>query len=250
MGYTEIYNVKGTTTVTLNRPKVNALNEPFVDELKTVFGELRTDENTDTVILTGEGSFFSFGFDIPEFLDYKKEDFHEYVLKFSELVRDMFIFPKPVIAALNGHTVAGGCILALGCDYRVMAAGKAKIALNELTFGSTVFTSIVEMLRYAVGSRNSQYLLYTGKMHSAEEAMSLGLIDEVSSVEDLKSAAERTALEFAGRDKDAFVSVKKILRKPYLEKIEREERASIEEFVNIWYSEKTRENLEKIEIRR
>ena len=94
MGYTEIYNVKGTTTVTLNRPKVNALNEPFVDELKTVFGELRTDENTDTVILTGEGSFFSFGFDIPEFLDYKKEDFHEYVLKFSELVRDMFIFPS------------------------------------------------------------------------------------------------------------------------------------------------------------
>ncbi|MEQ9618533.1 MAG: enoyl-CoA hydratase/isomerase family protein [Deltaproteobacteria bacterium] len=250
MSYTELSSAEGITTVTLNRPKVNALNEPFVDELKAVFGELGTDENTEAVILTGEGSFFSFGFDIPEFLDYKKEDFHRYVTKFSELVRNMFVFPKPAIAALNGHTVAGGCILALSCDYRVMAAGKAKIALNELTFGSTVFTSIVEMLRYAVGSRNSQYLLFGGKMHSAEEALALGLIDEVSSAGDLNDAARRTALDFAGRDKDAFVSVKKILRKPYLERMEREERASIKEFVNIWYSERTRDSLKKIEIRR
>ncbi len=186
MGFVDLSVDKGIATVTLDRPKVNALNEQVVDELASSFRELSADPSVGAVVLTGRGSFFSFGFDIPEFLDYPKESFLAYVMKFSKLVRDIFIFPKPVIAALNGHTVAGGCILTIACDRRVMVKGKAKIALNELTFGSTVFTSIVEMLRYIVGSRNAQNLLYSGKMQSAEEALALGLVDAVYSAEEFR----------------------------------------------------------------
>ena len=91
---------------------------------------LRIMKEVGAVVLTGQGSFFSFGFDVPGFMSYPKDSFERYVISYSELVKGIFMFPKPVIAALNGHTVAGGCVLAMACDYRVMVSGKAKIALK------------------------------------------------------------------------------------------------------------------------
>jgi enoyl-CoA hydratase/carnithine racemase len=249
MEYVQLSIDDGIATVAINRPKVNAINERVVSELTDVFGELALDTQVKAVILTGRGSFFSFGFDIPGFMDYPKEAFHRFIISFSELVRRIFVFPKPVIAALNGHTVAGGCVLAIACDRRVMVTGKAKIALNELTLGASVFTSIAEILKYTVGPRKAQLLLYTGKMNSAEEALSLGLVDKVVSVDDLNDAAISSAHELSGWDVFAFGSVKRLLRKEALERIENHEKGSVSDFVDIWYSPDTREKLKKIEIR-
>lgn len=249
MEYVQLSIDDGIATVAINRPKVNAINERVVSELTDVFGELALDAQVKAVILTGRGSFFSFGFDIPGFMDYPREAFHRFIMSFSDLVQRIFVFPKPVIAALNGHTVAGGCVLAIACDRRVMVTGKAKIALNELTLGASVFTSIAEILKYTVGSRRAQLLLYTGKMNSAEEALTLGLVDKVVSVEDLNDAALGAAHELAGWDLFAFGSVKRLLRKGVLDIIERDEESTISEFVDIWYSENTWEKLKKIEIR-
>ncbi|MGH7849530.1 MAG: enoyl-CoA hydratase/isomerase family protein, partial [Thermodesulfobacteriota bacterium] len=220
-----------------------------VSELRDVFLELARDTGIRAVILTGKGSFFSFGFDIPGFMDYPKEAFHRFIMSFSDLVQRIFVFPKPVIAALNGHTVAGGCVLAIACDRRVMVTGKAKIALNELTLGASVFTSIAEILKFTVGPRKAQLLLYTGKMNSAEEALTLGLVDKVVSEEDINDAAVSAARELAGWDVFAFGSVKRLLRKDALDRIENHEKGSVSDFVDIWYSENTWEKLKKIEIR-
>ncbi|MEW6143641.1 MAG: enoyl-CoA hydratase/isomerase family protein [Thermodesulfobacteriota bacterium] len=239
----------GIATVALDRPRVNAINEQVVLELRNAFRELALDARVKAVILTGRGSFFSFGFDIPAFMDYPKESFRRFVMSFSELVQRIFVFPKPVIAALNGHAVAGGCVLAIACDRRVMAGGKAKIALNELTLGASVFTSIAEILKYTVGPRTAQLLLYMGKMNSAEEALALGLVDKVVSAEDMDSEALAAAHELAGWDAFAFGSIKRLLRKETLERIENHEKGSVSDFVDIWYSEKTREKLKQIEIR-
>lgn len=239
----------GIATVALNRPKVNAINEHVVSELRDVFRELALDKQVRAVILTGRGSFFSFGFDIPGFIDYPKEEFHRFILSFSDLVQRIFVFPKPVIAALNGHAVAGGCVLAIACDRRIMVTGKAKIALNELTLGASVFTSIAEILKYTVGPRTAQLLLYTGKMNSAEEALAMGLVDKVVTAEDVNDAALGAANELSGCDVFAFGSVKRLLRKEALDRIENHERGSVSDFVDIWYSENTWEKLKKIEIR-
>lgn len=239
----------GIATVALNRPKVNAINEQVVSELRDVFRELALDKQVRAVILTGRGSFFSFGFDIPGFMDYPREEFHRFILSFSDLVQRIFVFPKPVIAALNGHAVAGGCVLAIACDRRIMATGKAKIALNELTLGASVFTSIAEILKYTVGPRTAQMLLYTGKMNSAEEALAMGLVDKVVNAEDVNDAALGAANELAGWDVFAFGSVKRLLRKEALDRIENHEKGSVSDFVDIWYSENTWEKLKKIEIR-
>ena len=249
MEYVQLSVDDGIATVAINRPKVNAINEQVVSELTDTFRELALDRQIKAVILTGKGNFFSFGFDIPGFMDYSKEAFHRFVIGFSDLVERIFTFPKPVIAALNGHTVAGGCILAIACDKRVMVAGKAKIALNELTIGATVFTSVAEILKFTVGSRNAQQLLYSGKMNSAEEALALGLVDEVHSEEGFADAVLRSARDLAEKDGEAFRNIKKLLRTDALENIEKDGKSSVSEFVDIWYSQNTRDKLGKIEIR-
>ena len=108
-----------------------------------------------SVILTGTGRFFSFGFDIPEFLSYSKGEFEGYLDAFTDFYRYLFRFPKPVVAALNGHTVAGGCMMAIACDHRLMVDGKAKIALNEIGFGSSVFAGSTAILVYCIGIEKS-----------------------------------------------------------------------------------------------
>jgi len=249
MSFIDIEFNKKIATITLNRPKVNALNDQLIDELKVAFQNAESDQNVNAVILTGEGSFFSFGFDVPGFMSYSKDAFQCYVEKYSDMVKEIFMFPKPIIAALNGHTVAGGSVLALACDYRIMISGKAKIALNEMTFGSTLFSCVTETLRYAVGSKESEQIIYTGKMHSAEEALALGLVDAIANEDEFPQVISEKAQDFAGKDLAAFRSIKQLLKSETLRNIELEEGKTISEFVDIWYSESTRENLKKIEIR-
>jgi enoyl-CoA hydratase/carnithine racemase len=236
-------------TVVLNRPKVNALNEAVVEELRECLQKVADDSNVKAVILTAEGSFFSFGLDVPEFLSYSKDFFIKFLTKFTDLYGYIFTFPKPVVAALNGHTIAGGCMIAIACDYRLMVSGKARISLNELTFGSTVFAGSVEMLKFLIGGKNAELALYTGAMYSAEEAKELGLIHDVVSKEDLRDSAQRIAGDFAKRDSRAFGSVKMLIRKQAGEEMKRRERDSIIEFADIWYSEGTWKNLQNIKIR-
>ena len=239
---------KGIATVTLQRGKVNALNEPMVEEIADAFGHLATDTEVKSIIFTGSGKFFSFGFDVPEFLKYPKKDFVKFIERFTNLYTYLFQFPKPVVAALNGHTIAGGCMLATACDFRLMASGKGKIALNEITFGAPVFAGSAEMLRFCLGSRNAQSILYSGAMYSAEEAFGLGLVDQVSSKDALLDDAIKVAQELGEKDGTAFPIIKKLLRKPVAEEMVMHEKDYILEFADIWYSETTREKLKKIKI--
>jgi enoyl-CoA hydratase len=139
-------------------------------------------------------------------------------------------------------------MLATACDYRIMVTGKAKISLNEIGFGSSVFAGSVEMLKCCVGQRNAQSILCSGTMYSAEEAGRLGLIDQISSEEDLTIKATEMARDFAAKDNVAFGSIKALLRKPVAERMIAAEKDSITEFVDIWYSERTRKNLDEIKI--
>jgi enoyl-CoA hydratase/carnithine racemase len=248
MSFVSVGKDKEIATITLSRGKVNALNEAMVEEIHDHFTRMETDETVRAVILTGTGKFFTFGFDIPEFLSYSKESFSRYLKKFAGLYTYMFTFPKPIIAALNGHTIAGGCMIATACDYRLMVAGKAKISLNEINFGSSVFAGSAAILKYCVGARNAQEILYSGKMHAAEEAQTLGLVDRVTSEEDLAAEAFQVAQELAGKHGAAFGSIKNLLRKPVAEEIMKSEEDSIQEFVDIWYSESTWKNLQEIKI--
>ncbi len=249
MQFLEVSREHGIATVMLSRGKVNALNEPFIDELTACFRDLAVDPAVRAVILTGKGKFFTYGFDIPEFLEYGREDFLRYLTKFTRFYGDLFLLPKPVVAALNGHTMAGGCMIAIACDYRVMVTGKARISLNEINFGSSLFAGSVEILKMWLGQKNAETFVYSGALYSAEEALGLGLVHEAVAEEDVAPRAMKMAVELAAREAPAFDSIKKLLRGPLAERIRERERASLLEFVDIWYSDATWRKLKEKQIR-
>jgi enoyl-CoA hydratase/carnithine racemase len=238
----------GIATIALSRGKVNAINRTVVDELRQCLETLSGDRDLKAVVLTGRGKFFSFGFDVTEFLSFSKSEFTSYLTAFTDLYTYLFTYPKPVVAALNGHTIAGGCMLALACDYRLMVAGKAKISLNEITFGASVFAGSTEMLRFLIGSAKTTDVLYSGGMYSAEEALDLGLVQAVSNGDQLIDRARRIAADLAAKPAPAFTSIKSLIRKPIADEMIRREAASIGEFVEIWYTAETWAKIQNIKI--
>ena len=248
MDFIKTQNNNGIVSLIIERGKVNAINDQVVEKMHNTLIDLKKKSDVKAVIISGQGKFFSFGFDIPEFLSYSKQKFTDYLIKFTELYTYMFLYPKPIIAAINGHAVAGGCMLASACDKRVMVSGKAKISLNEISFGSSVFAGSTEMMRFCVGSKNTEEILYSGKMYSAEEAKVLGLIDEITSENELMNVATTIALELSGKSAPAFADIKLLLRRSVADEMRSKELDSIKRFVDIWYSENTWKNLQNIKI--
>src|ERR1043165_9471410 len=105
MDFVELHKDGEIATLMLNKGKVNALNGAVLDQLRTHLEALENDREVRAVILTGSGKFFSFGFDVPEFLSFTKEQFAEFVTNFTDLYAYLFLYPKPVVAALNGHAI-------------------------------------------------------------------------------------------------------------------------------------------------
>ena len=237
--------------ITLSGVKVNALTEQTVSQLRSHLAELAADDSVRAVVLTGAGdSFFSFGWDVPHFLDFDPSSFREFLQDFTAAYRELFVFPKPLVAALNGHTIAGGAMLATSCDRRVMVGGRAKISLNEVTFGASLFAGLTEILRDLVGGKAVRQITLSGAMYSADEALTIGWIDETCSPEELMPRAIETVGELAEHDATAFTSIKALIRQEVVAKITEREAASIEEFLRIWYAPDMRERLARIEIRR
>ena len=249
MEFVAIEKKEQTALVTLGREKVNAINTAVLEELRESFETLKDDPEVKAVIMTGRGKFFSFGFDIPEFLDSPKEVFVDFLYKFTAFYAYLYHYPKALVAALNGHAVAGGCILATVCDYRVMVTGKARIALNEVTFGASLFAGAVAVMKNCIGHRNAEKILFTGAMFSAEEAFKLGLVDKVSSEETLMKDADEAAGVYIKNYGEAFGSMKRLARNIDIPEFKSLESKSIKEFLEIWYSEKTMKNLKQILIR-
>jgi len=161
----------------------------------------------------------------------------------------MFLFPKPIVAALNGHAVAGGCVLALPCDTRIAADVTMSMALNEVALGASLFASTVEMLRYRLRNAEAEQLLLTGRMIDTKEALRIGLVDQVVEGSNLLPTALSRAQELAAQYGPGYVALRRLIRQRVADRWLRREEASIEEFVRIWYTPETRAKTRLVQIR-
>jgi enoyl-CoA hydratase len=198
--------------VTINRPKVlNALRTDVLRELASCFKELAIDDSVKVVVITGAGDkAFVAGADISEMavLDPKKAK------DFSEFGNAVFLgiekFPKPVIAALNGYALGGGCELLMSCDI-VIASDKAKIGQPEVKIGIPPGFGGTQRMPRILGKTKAKELIFTGDFVTAEEALRIGLVNKVVPHEKLMEEAKAMAKIIASRAQAAVTMAKQLI---------------------------------------
>ncbi|MDH3892879.1 MAG: enoyl-CoA hydratase/isomerase family protein [candidate division Zixibacteria bacterium] len=248
---TTIVSIEGNiATLTLAHGKVNSINEKLVDDFNKSLDQLESDANVDALILTGREKFFSFGFDVPELLSLSREDLTRFLTKHTALLLRLFMFDKPIVAAINGHATAGGCMLITPCDYRVVAEGRSRIGLNEIDLGVAVFGGSAEMLRYCVGDRNAELILNDGTLFTVEQAHELGLVDQVVSSDDLIPITTAKAKVLGAKPKAAYRAIKQLTRGPLASIIAEGEQQALDAFIETWYSGEAQEILRTLAIRK
>jgi enoyl-CoA hydratase len=166
--------------LTINRPeKLNALNWQTMEELRDAFNRIAADEEVGGVILTGAGEkAFVAGADISELAQKGAVDAKEFALATQEILRQIETFPKPVIAAVNGYALGGGCELAMACHIRI-ASERAKFGQPEVNLGIIPGNGGTQRLPRLVGKGRAIELVLTGRMVDAEEAVRIGLANQV-----------------------------------------------------------------------
>ena len=232
--------------ITLNRGKSNSLNREMVTELSDMLHNIENDDNIGGVVITGREHFFSAGLDLIELYHYGEEEAKSFWNLFLNFSAKITAFKKPLVAAINGHSPAGGCVIALACDARVMAEGKYIIGLNEVPVGIIVPNSIFSLYSFWLGKATAYRNLLEGKLFSPEEALAVGLVDDVVKPESILTAAERKVRKYMAFETNTWQQSKLNLRKDIIAATNADQSEDLEIMLKQWWSPATRAILKSL----
>lgn len=230
----------GIDTFRISHGKANALDLELCRGLDRALAEAEAREGA--LIITGVGALFSAGVDLFRVVDGGRDYIEQFLPALSELFLRLFMFPRPVVAAINGHAIAGGCILACACDYRLMADGKGRIGLPELHVGVPFPASAVELLRSVTDPARLQEFLLLGRTYDARDAAGVGLVNEAVPNETLMERALAVARDLTSRPPVSYRITKHFLRGPAADRIRRAE-GDRRELIDAWASPATIEGI-------
>jgi enoyl-CoA hydratase len=203
----------GVTIVRLSHGKVNALDLELVREIAAA---MRAVPGTGAVVITGAGAAFSAGVDLQRIADGGESYVREFLPALSAAFLAIFDHPGPVVAAVNGHAIAGGCVIAAACDLRLMAQGR--IGLAELSVGVSFPASAMEIMRHAAGPAAGRLVL-TAELLDAEQAQAIGLVHDIGKPDALLDSALDQAQKMARIPADVFSFSKRQLQQPARDRI-------------------------------
>jgi enoyl-CoA hydratase/carnithine racemase len=230
--------------VTLVRGRANALNEEMVGELQQAFNHAHADPHTRGVILTSASpKMFSAGFDVQEVFFYDTPRMTRFMRAFLRLFDTLRYLPKPVVAALPGHTYAAGAILALVCDVRVMSEGDFGFALSEVNIGVVLPARVIHALASEIPLQTGHALFLEGHVFKAGDALAAGLVDELVPAGNVSFRAATRVRELAHKPPHAFAGHKRALvdlagGPPYTDDALDQ---MVAEFMTVWDSDESRE---------
>jgi enoyl-CoA hydratase len=202
------------TIVRLAHGKVNALDVELLQAIADTFGGL---ENGQPVVFTGAGRAFSAGVDLKRIADGGMDYVRVFRPTLARAVKAVFDHSGPVVAAVNGHAIAGGCVLAAACDIRYMAAGQ--IGLSEMRVGVPFPAIAFEVIRHIIGP-GARRLVLDAQLLRADEALAIGLVDHVAAPESLLDEAIAEAERLAKISPDVYQHTKRLIQKPARQLIE------------------------------
>ena len=222
--------------------KANAIGSAFLDRLSAQLDEVEA-SGAAALVLTGEGRTFSAGLDLPEISALDRSALERFIRRFSEVMLRVFALPVPVVAAINGHAIAGGCVLAMQADVRIAAEGDYRIGLNEVAIGLGLPAVVLETLRCQVSPGSLGPVALEGRLLRPEEARELGLVEAVLPPAVLLEQARGRAAELAALPRPAFRDVKQALRGPVAAAVRRVEREDARRWVETAFTPAARERL-------
>ena len=167
-----------------------------------------------------------------------------FLADFTSLVRALFVFDGPVVAALPGHAIAGGLILASAADERIAAEGEGKFGLSEVALGVPIPRPCYEVFRHLLGERGAERLAAAGDNVSGTRALETGLLDRMVPPADLLDAAVERARQLSGRSRAAYVEIKRRARAEALRRFDRA--AEGDPFLDFWFSEEARRRIDRL----
>lgn len=216
----------------LARPPVNALDPSLCAALRdAVAGSLG--QGARGIVLSGGPKAFTAGLDVPHLLTLDPPALREAWEGFFQAARALAESPVPVVAALNGHAPAGGCVLALCCDYRVMAAGAYFIGLNETRVGLVAPEGIQYLMRRVVGTHRAERLLVAGEMVDAQRALDIGLVDALADIDAVPARARAWLADLLALPARPMLATRRIARADVVAALQ-PERIELDRFIASW----------------
>jgi|SRR6185436_3398614 len=230
--------------------KANAMDGALFDTIELLIDELERGPER-AAVLTGYDKFFSAGLALPALIDLDRAAMRAFIERFGRAMMRVFACEKPIVAAVNGHAIAGGCVLALMCDWRICVDGGAdpdakgipKIGLNETQLGIGLPAVVIEPLRAQVPPASLVPVAIQGRLFSPREAREIGLVHELVPADELAARAEAKARELAAAPAMGVAQVKRALRAPILAAIERTAAIETESWLDSWFSDGAQEQL-------
>jgi enoyl-CoA hydratase/carnithine racemase len=195
----------------LARPPVNALNLELLRNLRAALEEAPA-TGARGIVLSGAPGMFSAGVDVPALMGRERSEVRAFWREFFAVCAALARSPVPVVAAITGHSPAGGAVLSLFCDYRVMAEGPFKIGLNEVQVGLSVPDCIQLALRRVVGTYRAERLLVAGAMIESSQALACGMVDELTGVDQVTNRALHWLRELLALPAHAMLATRALAR--------------------------------------
>jgi enoyl-CoA hydratase len=214
----DLESLGDVTILRLAHGKANAMDLDLMEVLAARLDECR-ESSARALVVTGQGKMFSAGVDLPRVVDGGAPYVRRFLPALSRALLALFTFPKPVVAAVNGHAIAGGCILACAADYRMMAREPGRIGVPELLVGVPFPVTPLEIMRFAAPPQHLQALIYRGLTLTADAALQYGVVDAVVEPDRLLDEALAVATALAAVPAAVFAMTKARLREPALQRI-------------------------------
>jgi enoyl-CoA hydratase len=229
-------------TLRLARAHGNAINDELVRDLGAAIHEVERDDGVRGTLLAASGKLFCPGLDLKELIELDREDMGAFLDRFVALLVALHGCPKPAVAAIGGHAVAGGCILALTCDWRMLRAG-ARIGLAEVRIGLPLPYPVAALVAGSVGPASAAEVALFGRDLEGEHAVAAGLAHEVCGEEGFEDRCLVRLDELASKEPVATAGIKRYLREPVLERMRSADRGHREAFLDAWFDPPTRERI-------
>jgi enoyl-CoA hydratase len=231
----------------IDKARGNAIDEALVEDLRRACAELEPDDGVRGVLLASANpKLFCPGLDLVGLIDFDRPHLERFMRSFSRMLTALYGLRQPMVAAVSGHAVAGGCILALTADWRVLRRGGVNIGLNEVKVGVPLPLSVSALLRASVPPGALSRVALLGRNFADEEALAAGLADELAPAEGFEEACLARLQEFAEKDPYSLAVTKRYLRAGALREMQAEDPAAVAEWLDGWFSPGTQERIRGI----